>query len=404
MVKLGLESFRNRHIVFLQGPVGPFFKNLMVDFKNAAATVHQINFNGGDQFFNSVESIDFAGTFEEWPAFFLDFINKYWIDTVILFGDCRAYHQIAHSIAHQKGLQIGVFEEGYVRPDYITFEAFGVNGCSQLPREREFYDRLESVEFEIEKETPVGRTFWNAALWAILYYFFSAIYYQKFCRYKHHRPLNPFELLFWFRSFYRKWIYKVGESGIEKELLTQYSKSYYLVPLQISTDSQVIQHSDFDSVTKFIESVISSFAQHAPVDTLLVFKHHPLDRGYHNYSHLIKRLSNRNQLQGRVKYLHDQHLPTLLEEARGVVLINSTVGLSAIHHHAPLKVCGKAIYDFEGLTYQGSLNTFWRDSEQFNCDYELYHRFRGYIVNTSQLNGNFYKPLKVSTLKSGIIW
>lgn len=42
-------------------------------------------------------------------------------------------------------------------------------------------------------------------------------------------------------------------------------------------------------------------------------------------------------------YIHDQHLPALLEHARGAMMINSTVGLSAIHHNTPLKVCGTAI-------------------------------------------------------------
>jgi len=74
---------------------------------------------------------------------------------------------------------------------------------------------------------------------------------------------------------------------------------------------------------------------------------------------LIKKLASAAGIAARVHYIHDQHLPTLLEQVRGVVLVNSTVGLSALHHGAPTKVCGHALYDIPGLTYQGTLDQFW---------------------------------------------
>jgi capsular polysaccharide export protein len=106
----------------------------------------------------------------------------------------------------------------------------------------------------------------------------------------------------------------------------------------------------------------------------------------------------------RVRYIHDQHLPTLLMYAHGVVVINSTVGLSAIHHGAPTKVCGKALYDMPGLTYQGTLDEFWSDALYSKPDQRLYQRFRNYLVAETQLNGSFYKPLKEAGLCAGLIW
>lgn len=404
MVSLGLESFKNKNIVFLQGPLGPFFQNLMKDFVDVGATVHKINFNGGDWYFSSDNVVNYRGSLEEWGEFFSRFIENYKIDTVILFGDCRNYHRIAHAIADENGLNIGVFEEGYVRPDYITFENFGVNGHSQLPRNRDFYDLLMEDEFAILDISNVNNTFWAAAWCAIVYYFFSALFYPVFRQYRHHRPLNLFEGLFWIRSMYRKWIFRFSEKNIFSSLNIIESKNYFLVPLQISTDAQIHAHSDFDSVESFIKRIISSFSTNAPQNTFLVIKHHPLDRGYHDYSKLIHRLSNDNSVAERVIYIHDQHLPTLLEHARGVVLINSTVGLSAIHHSAPLKTCGSAIYDIDGLTYQGSLEAFWHDSKNFIVDKILYERFKGYVINNKQINGSFYRRLKESKFKSGVLW
>lgn len=404
MVVRGLDSFRNKNILLLQGPIGPFFKNLAADFQRIGAKVQKVNFNGGDWLFSPKDSINFTGTLDEWGGFFSELINKNSIDTVILFGDCREYHRIAHTISSQRNIDIGVFEEGYVRPDYITFEEFGVNGNSQLSRDPEFYKKLDEDDYAFPETDSVGNTFWWTAGYAFLYYLFSALGYPYFYRYQHHRSLSLWEVTYWIRSIWRKQRYKIMEAGFQSDLVLYYSKKYYLIPLQISTDAQVREHSQFSSVENFIDRTVGSFAAYAPKNTLLVIKHHPLDRGYHDYSSYIKRLSSHYHLEGRIVYLHDQHLPTLLKHARGVVMINSTVGLSAIHHKAPLKACGTAIYDMEGLTYQNSLDRFWGEAINFSIDYDLYQRFKGYVIRNKQINGNFYKKLKKSELQSGVIW
>jgi capsular polysaccharide export protein len=163
-------------------------------------------------------------------------------------------------------------------------------------------------------------------------------------------------------------------------------------------------HSDFDSSIHFIEKVMNSFAKHAPQETALVIKHHPMDRGYSDYSALIANLSRQLGLIGRCIYVHDQHLPTLLQHARGVVVINSTVGLSAMHHEKPLKVCGNAIYDIQGLTFHGSLDDFWREAQTHIPNRTLLHAFHNYLVRHTQLNGNFYKRLRETKTAAGMRW
>lgn len=405
MVHQGIESFSGRNVLFLQGPVGPFFKRFARDLETAGATVFKINFNGGDKyFFSSINTFDYQGGILEWPDFLEDFIESNRIESIVFFGDCREYHRIAHMIAERKKLEIGVFEEGYVRPDYVTFEEFGVNGHSLLSKQRDFYEQLDTAEYNAHDALNVGNTFWYAAWWAFLYYWFSFVYASKFRKYHHHRPLQLIEIIYWIRSIWRKWWYKYLESDLDRATILAMSKGYYLVPLQISTDAQVREHSDFSSVENFIEKVISSFSAFAPTETILLIKHHPLDRGYHDYKALIHRLAVHYNVVDRIRYIHDQHLPTLLENARGVVVINSTVGLSAIHHNTPIKACGNAIYDFEGLTYQGTLENFWSECNRFHIDRNLYERFRGYVIVHKQINGSFYKKIPESSMHSGIIW
>jgi len=141
-------------------------------------------------------------------------------------------------------------------------------------------------------------------------------------------------------------------------------------------------------VRDFIREVVASFAASAHEEHHLVFKHHPMDRGQRDYRRLLNTLCEELGVAGRVHYVHDVHLPTLLRRSRGVVTINSTVGLSALYHYKPLKVMGRAMYDMEGLTYQGGLDQFWTAPSSF--DRGQWRRFRAYMVTQTQLNGAFY--------------
>ena len=81
-------------------------------------------------------------------------------------------------------------------------------------------------------------------------------------------------------------------------------------------------------------------------------------------------------------------MPTMLKHARSVITINSTAGLSAIHHAKPLKVMGNALYNIEGLTYQNSLDKFWKSN--FQPDMNLFRHFKNALLYKTQLNGVFY--------------
>jgi hypothetical protein len=149
-----------------------------------------------------------------------------------------------------------------------------------------------------------------------------------------------------------------------------------------------VVHSQYRRVSHFIRQVISSFATEAPANCHLVFKHHPLDRGFRNHGPLIRKLAEQHGVVNRVHYVHDLHLPTLLQHALGTVVINSTVGLSSLVHGTPVKTTGKAVYDLPGLTHQGPLSSFWHNPEPI--DQRLHRNFRRYLIAQTQINGSFY--------------
>ena len=128
------DTLRAKKVLLLQGPVGPFFRRLAKRLRAAGAEVHKVNFNGGDCLFYPTNALTWRGHPGDWPQFLARLLEQHRIDIVLLFGDCRPIHRVARTVAQQHGVRVGAFEEGYLRPNFITFEQFGVNGYSRIPR------------------------------------------------------------------------------------------------------------------------------------------------------------------------------------------------------------------------------------------------------------------------------
>ncbi|EJE1654854.1 capsule biosynthesis protein [Campylobacter coli] len=380
------KEFSGKNVLLLQGPVGTFFHRLAIKMKKNKAKVLKLNFNGGDFLFYPSGKRCKCDE-KDLENFYENFFKEKKIDAIVMYNDCRLIHAKAIKVARKLGIGIWIFEEGYLRPYCITFEKDGVNANSSLPRDKNFYLSCNISTKESIKEIPGGFKF--MAFSAFLYWFFSFLLAPFFNNKLHHRTLFPFEFLFWFRSLYRKYLYKFTEKKLNQKIYSL-EKKYFLAILQVYNDTQ-IKHHYKKSIEEFIEELILSFANHARAKSYLIFKHHPMDRGYRNYSKLINGLSQKYHVEGRIFYVHDTYLPTLLKNALGCITINSTVGLSAILEGCPTKVCGNAFYNFEGLAYPKKLQFFWREAHAYKPNPNLVLNFKNYLLNTNQFNGNFYK-------------
>ena len=399
--QIGSTDDSSRNALLLQGPIGPFFSRFGDELAQRGFTVTKINFNGGDSFFyRRSGALDYSGDPANWEPWIERLLINRSIGRIYLFGDCRSYHQVARRVAQSLGIRVFVFEEGYIRPNFITLEEDGVNGHSSMMTEPLHID-TKAIDLPEEYQQPT-HVFQLSAVYSMVYYWASAAQQKRFPHYQHHRP---FEWLSegsrWIRSGFRKWNYHRREKKIFDELLPQFSDNYFVCPLQVHCDMQVVVHSDYNSIEHFIGEVLSSFRQHAPNNKAIVFKHHPMDRGYTDYSTLFANLIAELGLQGRVFYVHDVCLPTLLRHAQGTVLINSTVGMSSLFHGTPVKTMGKAIYDIPGLTAQESLDEFWQCEDKVDNDF--FKAFRAFLVQRNQLNGNLYRRISDQG-KTGIVW
>ncbi len=385
-----------RHALLLQGPNGPFFARLAKDLRRAGALTTKVNFCVADSmFYRGPDTIAFRDAMDTWPERLRQLVVDKQIDAIFLFGDQRPIHIPAVKLARELGIAVWVFEEGYLRPDWITCERNGVNGNSELPRDPAFYLTRAPLLPDPPPVTKVGNTFWIQTAWTILASIGKTFGWFRYPRYKHHRQTNAFYGAYvWPRGAVRKLRYKLTEGGVVEDVIAKNDGKYFVLPLQVYCDAQ-LQHSDFSSMEEMIEKVVSTFAQAAPADAMLVVKHHPHDVPFRDYRVFLRNLAKQHGLGDRLVYIHDTHLPTLLRHARGVVTMNSTVGPSALAYRTPVKVLGRATYDIPGMTSQVDLASFFKDPGK--VDSELFAAYSRWLRVVNQVNGSFYRRVDQST-------
>lgn len=390
------NTIKDKNILFLQGPVSYFFKD-MIDCTKDNNNVFHITFNAADEFFTDKNYIcPFKDIKENFESFLSNFLTNNKIDIVFLFGDERYFHKVVTNLINGKfkKVKIFVFEEGYVRPNYITIEENGVNNNSKsFPKNINFYKSLKLKKPDVSKNLFFKNQSLNMHIYSIIYSIILFLFHYKYPHYKHHKNINPFLHSFWgIRSLFRKILYKFTEKR-ERDFLKE-NKEYFLVPLQVYNDFQVISHSNFKSVKKMIEYVLTSYKKNN-VNEYLVFKHHPMDRGIKNYKKHIDNLISKLEIdKNKIIYIHECNLPLFLKKAKGIITINSTVGISALYHHKPVKILGLANYNISNLTNKEyTLDLFWK--KQYKPNIKILKNFYNYTLVKTQINGSFYQKFDI---------
>ncbi|WP_249126457.1 capsular biosynthesis protein [Aeromonas popoffii] len=321
--------------------------------------------------------------------------KRHGIDSLICYGDCRYCHLQAIRICKLKKIAVWAMEEGYLRPDYVTLEQGGVNAFSPLFAKR---DQLAKMAWPApyEAQLQVGKTFARRAGYASRYHISKMLFRWRYPHFVNHRPWSLYqEARGWVAGGLVKWWYRWSDRSLLKAL-PQHKGHIFFVPLQVTEDFQIREHSDLSGVEEMVAQVMNSFAEHAHREDVLLFKHHPMDRGYVSYQSQINRLVTLLGLEGRVFYGYDLPLPTLYPLLKGVITINSTVGLSALLHDVPTFCMGRALYDLAGLTTRGSLATFWHKQSPVCSD--TFERMRQSLLHLTQLNASFYRHLELSAM------
>jgi len=391
-----------RNILLLQGLMGPLFARVGQALRRDGYGVYKVNFNGGDRlFWRLPNGIDYRGSLADWPETLKRLIADRQITDVVMFGDCRPIHLAATAVCQDLQVPVHVFEEGYIRPDWVTLELGGVNGHSTLPRDPAWYRAEATALPPAPEHHPVPSSFRRRATEGVLYNAADVLTRWHYPHWENHRPWHPLvEGMGWVRRLMRR---KTAAARSHEVLASLQARGapYMLFPLQLDSDAQIRLHSSFAGIADALRMVIASFTANAPAELRLVVKEHPLDNGVRDWRLETATLAELYGVGDRVDYLESGDIVPVAQRSKGVVTINSTSGTLALALDIPVIALGQAVYDIEGITFQGSLDDFWRDPGKPDTD--TFAAFRRVLIDRCLVAGGFFSEEALAKVTKGVI-
>ncbi len=383
---------QNRTFLFLQGPHGPFFRRLAKMLRAAGADVWRVGFNAGDAAFwpDAKSFIPYRDKIDAWADRFAEIVDEKGITDIVLYGDTRRIHAEAVEAAQKIGLMVHVFEEGYLRPYWVTYERNGSNGNSALMdlSVANMQDALAKADLDVPEPPAHWGDMRHHIFYGALYHGHVLLANRAYRNFAPHRALSVTQE---FRLYLRR-LLLMPAIWADRAAATSRIKyggfPYHLALLQLEHDSSFQNHSPFGSMTEFLAEVIEGFANGAPTHHHFVFKAHPLEDGRVNLRREIKRLSELHGVTNRVHYVRGGKLAKLLDHARSAVTVNSTAAQQVLWRGLPLKVFGDAVYAKPEFVSTQKLPEFF--AHPTRPDSRAYRDYRHFLLETSQVAGGFY--------------
>lgn len=387
-------------VLFLQGPISPFFQRIADVIEAAGARALRINLCFGDWLnWRRPGAINYRGRPEDWPAFIKDFMAREAVTDIVLLGEQRFYHQAAIQAAKAQGVTVVATDYGYLRPDWVTFELDGLTGASTFPRDPATIRSLATASDEPDLEVLFRDPFWAMTRKDIIYHLSTSLLWFSHPHYKSHQPNHP--IVTYIGTGLRLLMSKVRSQHAEREIAAAQHRigQTFVLPLQIARDFSIRAYSPYQDLETPIRTVIQSFAAHAANDAILMIKVHPLDPGLVSWRRYSAKVALDAGVADRVIYIDGGDLGRLIDAAAGVVVINSTVGLQALRQGAPTIALGSAVYKVPGMTASCNLDDFWRAPPP--PDMDLVRAFIRAIAGTIMVRGAFYSEPGLTAAVNG---
>jgi capsular polysaccharide export protein len=395
----------DRRFLLLQGPHGPFFSRLGMALRTTGAQTWRVSFNAGDAFFWSDKAtlLPFEKTQKEWPEIFAQICKDKGITDLVLYGDTRHIHAIALDHARKIGIRTHIFEEGYLRPYWITYERSGTNGRSRLVHLSlaEMKQTLKQSDVDLREIPSHWGDMRQHVFYGALYHWFVMFANRHYPSFKPHRKLTVAEE---FRLYLRRFLLMPFQT-VERWSATRRIKRggfpYHLALLQLEHDTNFQIHSPLSSMSEFVEFTIGGFAKGAPPHHHLVFKAHPLENGSIPLRSLIKTRAKDAGVLDRVHYVRGGKLAHLLDDAHSAITINSTAGQQVLWRGLPLKALGTSVYSKPEFVSRQPISDFFANPTQPN--HKDYIAYRTFLLETSQVPGSYYSAKGRNTLLRHIV-
>lgn len=373
-----------RVFLFLQGPLSTYYSEVAAELQATGSRVHKIHLCGNDiADWSHGDPIHYSGGLEDWPEFLADTAHGLGITDIVLHGDRRPYHIPAIEWALANSVQVHVTELGYLRPDWMTIEPFGVSVRSRFPTKSAAIQKLAGHGTAYKEQTLYRDEAMLMILQEFRWTLFNLIYRFRFPNFVSHRTQSPWVVYpGWVLSRLRNLFRGNGQPSRFPE------PPYYVMALQLEGDLQLVENSPFSGMAEAIEEVMASFANHAPENASLVFKLHPHEYRRRERHRDVKRIACAYGLQDRVRLVENTPITELCKNAQGFVTVNSSAGLEALAAGTPVHTITRTIYSVEGLVFDGGLDEFWTCGKM--PDPLLLDRLKQALAAKIQVRGTLY--------------
>ena len=382
--------------------------SLAQDLTCAGHQVFKIGLHAADVAFalRGVRTLWFRDPILAFEAWLDELLNEHQIDVILVLNADRTYNRIACKLADAHSIEVFMLELGLVRPLHITAYStwdYSEGVISQL------WQRHLAGEKTVDRPSsappqPVRRVSSCDHITRVAMVAFIALAARRF--FPHYHDQRIMRLGYQFRSgleFLRRTWKAFQRAPREETLIGKWEGTYFLVPFQVASDCQIVFRSEFRDPPHFLDVVISSFLRSAPADARLVIKFHPQDRGFLDYGAVVRDAIARLG-PDRVAFVDAVSLERAIKLSRGVVTINSTVGLTALRHGCPVKTMGRAIYDQPEITFRGSLDEFWTKGPLSAPDPHRVDEFVTLLESTIQGRGSLVRPFYRGLGRAGTLW
>lgn len=375
-----------RVVLLLEGPLSPLYRLIARRLDAAGIRTHRINLCPGDRAaWGASPATAFRGGKSDWPAFVGAFMERHGVDAVLMHSERRSYHVEAAAEARRRGVDVLVTELGYLRPDWMTIERHGNSVDSLMPTDPELIRALAADlpapdaalrfprERWLETRDDLTNSLPNVFLWFL------------YPHYRAHGLYHPFVA---YARFLRREAQAGRREGAAREVRARLAAPFFLFAMQTDTDFQLRANSQLAGMEAALTLTFRSFAAHAPQDARLVVKKHPGDLGPIHWAKVVPSLAHDAGIADRVLFADGLPMAAWTEDCAGVVTVNSSAGLDALAARCPTVALSPAIYDVEGLTWQGSLDAFWHDAPP--PDAALLDAFVRLLAAAVQVRGTIY--------------
>lgn len=320
-----------RTILFLQGPPSDFPRVVADELEARGHRTLRVNLSLSDWLlWHDHRCTSFRGRLNAWPDYIRAFMRDNGVTDLVYYQDRFPYHSAALEVARDLGVTTVAYENGYLRPDWITVEREGMSVRSLFPEDPEAIRKAAAPLSDVPMEVRYPHPFWLEATHEVLFHLVNAFDFLFFPRFNQDKYYHP---VFEYLSTIPRLLLARRRDRHANILISDLIESgapYFVFPLQLQSDYQLRYNAQYPHLANALELVVASFARNAHASARLVVKVHPMDQGIEPWRRIVKKLARKYDVKRRVYLVDGGQLVTLLQHTAGALMVNSTTGLHAV--------------------------------------------------------------------------